>query len=120
MDNEEAKKILDILARKCGYKSVELKYAHGALNWHAYVQTQIGQYSILFMQKEQYCKCISVIGSGHSYAECLKNILEATSSGHDVKIDNLNFHMYESDEVFLKKGMTEEMLKIEIDLENEI
>ena len=118
MSNEEAKKILDSLAKKCGYVAIELKYANGALKWHAYAKTWTNNYSILYEDNGAHCKCINVIGSGHSYAECLKHILESTSNGSDIKIDNLNLPFGENDEVLLKKGMTEDMLLIENDLFN--
>lgn len=118
-DNSRAKKILDIVAKRCGHKSVELLYAAGALKWHPYVRTQTNQHSLLYSQKEDQCKYIGIIGSSHSYAECLNTMLKETSNGYDIKIDSLNFEFGDNDEdVFLRRGMTEDMLLIEMDLDS--
>ena len=119
MSNEDAKKILDSIAKRCGYTSVELNYyTSGKLKWHPYVHNTAGQCNMLYSQsKDGACRYISIIGSGHSYAECLKTMLRETSKGCDIRIDNfLDFSSDEWDKVFLRRGMTEDMLQIEIDL----
>ena len=123
MSNEEAKKTLDYLANRCGYYRIALNYIVGMLKWRPYVRSMAGTYDILYSWSEDNgCRYISIIGSGHSYAECLMTMLKETSKGCDIKINNwlncLNFPNDMRDKVFLKRGMTEDMLLIEMDLES--
>ena len=120
MSNEEAKKILDYLASKCRYHSIELNYTDRELKWLPYVRNMTGQYSMLYsLLEDGTFRYISIVGSNHSYAECLKTMLRETSKGCDIRIDNfLYFSNDEWDTVFLRRGMTEDMLQIEIDLAN--
>lgn len=112
IDNSKAKNILDFLAKRCGYDCVSLKYGNGAMKWNAYVCKEKCCLNLI-VQKGSLHRYLSVIGSSRSYAECMKNMLEATSNGYDILVDDF----YEERELFLKNGMTEEMILIEMNLE---
>lgn len=118
MSNEEAKKILDSITKRCGYHNIELNYTDKELKWLPYVRNMTGQYSMLYSRLEDGTfRYISIVGSNHLYAECLKIMLRETSKGCDIRIDNfLDFSSDEWDKVFLRRGITEDMLQIEIDL----
>lgn len=117
MSNEEAKKTLDYLANRCGYHSIELNYTDRELKWLPYVRDMTGQYNMLYSWLEDGAfRYISIVGSNHLYAECLKTMLRETSKGCNIRIDNSIDFL--SDKVFLRRGMTEDMLQIKIDLRN--
>ena len=120
IDDLDAKRILDKLAKDIGYDNVALVYRPHTEKWEACL-TRYFKHTTIFCGALFYDSFKPVAReyaytdvSGSAYKDLLRRMLAKSADGYDVSIDIVNKYLRK---VFLKKGTTLEEILIKYDME---